>query len=362
MHPDPRHRVTFTRAQPIHLTRHLRILRAQAIHILAHTAKRADGLPQQLLPVGKRLDRRAEPLGSDYGLAIKRWAEIEHASADKPRQVITFRYVAERYMAEVLPTNAPGTQRVNLCEMKKLLEFFDDPPCPLDDIEPQHVKQYMRWRNIVGANRERALLSHVWNWAREEGYTAAPNPCAGVKGKRSKGRNDVYIEDELLLQVWSVADAPLQDALDLFYLTGQRVADTLKMDERHIREQALHVQQNKTGAKRRIEVTPALQGVLDRIRARKARLVIHSTRLVVDIDGQPMTYAKLRGAFDRARAAVGIPKKDFQMRDLRAKAGTDKTDSAGDIRQAQKQLGHANVAMTEHYVRNRRGAKVTPTK
>lgn len=35
--------------------------------------------------------------------------------------------------------------------------------------------------------------------------------------------------------------------------------------------------------------------------------------------------------------------------------------SAGDIRQAQLQLGRATVTMTEHYVRNRKGAKVTPT-
>lgn len=52
----------------------------------------------------------------------------------------------------------------------------------------------------------------------------------------------------------------------------------------------------------------------------------------------------------------------FQLRDLRAKAGTDKADSAGDIRQAQRQLGHTSVAMTKHYVRNRRGDKVGPTR
>ena len=40
----------------------------------------------------------------------------------------------------------------------------------------------------------------------------------------------------------------------------------------------------------------------------------------------------------------------------------DKEESTGNIRAAQKQLGHKNVAMTEHYVRNRRGAKVTPTR
>lgn len=75
-----------------------------------------------------------------------------------------------------------------------------------------------------------------------------------------------------------------------------------------------------------------------------------------------MTRDALRGHFDRAREAAGISKELFQFRDLRAKAGTDKAESSGDIRQAQKQLGHSNITMTETYIRERKGSKVTPTK
>ena len=53
--------------------------------------------------------------------------------------------------------------------------------------------------------------------------------------------------------------------------------------------------------------------------------------------------------------------RQFQYRDLRAKAGTDKSD-ATDMRKAQQQLGQKNLKMTETYVRKRAGAKVTPTK
>lgn len=75
-----------------------------------------------------------------------------------------------------------------------------------------------------------------------------------------------------------------------------------------------------------------------------------------------MTAGMLRGRFDRARSAAGIPKSAFQLRDLRAKASTDKAESSGDIVQARDQLGHTTVTMTEHYVRNRKGRKITPTK
>ncbi len=50
--------------------------------------------------------------------------------------------------------------------------------------------------------------------------------------------------------------------------------------------------------------------------------------------------------------------KSFQFRDLRAKAATDTTEATGDIRQAQRQLGHAALSMTEHYTRQRRGDAV----
>ena len=74
-----------------------------------------------------------------------------------------------------------------------------------------------------------------------------------------------------------------------------------------------------------------------------------------------MRRDQLRYRFDKARRLAGVPKSAFQFRDIRAKAGTDKADAAGDIRQAQAQLGHASVVMTEHYIRQRMGDKATPT-
>lgn len=310
--------------------------------------------------------RREIPLGSDYGMAIVKYAELERdRTADGIRQaVITFAYVADQYLIEIVPTKAPGTQVKNRQELARLKEFFCDPPAPLEAIQPQHVKQYLRWRKSapVSANREKALLSAIWNYAREAGYTALANPCAGVKGNKEKGRVDVYIEDSMFQAVYQVGCTGLRDAMDLAYLTGQRVGDTLRMDERDIRDGHIAITQAKTKAKRRIEITGELSALVERIKARKTGHKVRSTRLVVTEDGAPMTAAMLRGRFDKAREAAGIPKAEFQFRDLRAKAGTDKAESSGDIMQARDQLGHTTVVMTEQYIRERRGKKVSPTK
>lgn len=308
--------------------------------------------------------RREEPLGSDYARAIQRWAELECAGHEKARESITFRYVAGRYRALVIPTKAPRTQRDNMKELAKLLAFFDDPPGPLDAIKPQHVRQFMTWRSAtakVRANREKALLSHLWNFARDRGYTDQPNPCAGIHRNTEAGRS-VYIDDAALELLKQHADAPLRDALDLAYLTGQRPADTLRMDERDVRDGVLQVHQGKTGARIRMQITGELVAVIKRIAERKAAMVVRSTRLVVDERGRALRSAALRYRFDKARSAAGIDPKGFQFRDLRAKAATDKADASGDVRQAQRQLGHTSVLMTEAYIRQRMGDFVTPTK
>jgi len=324
--------------------------------------------------------RREIALGADFVEAVRKWSELEADGKSAHAELVTFRYAAERYVREVLPTKARRTQRDNLLELVNLYKFFDNPPAKLSEIRPVHVKQYLAWRSEqarqwyvergrsvpvrpghIRANREVALFSHVFNFAREHGITDAVNPCVGVRRNKESGRS-VYIEDDVFKRVWAVADEPTRDAMDLAYLTGQRPADTLRFCEADIRGGELWIEQGKRGRKLRITVSGELAVVIQRIKDRKVRCGAKTDALVVNEKGERMLSDALRFRFDRARLAAKVSKGDFQFRDLRAKAGTDKTESSGDIRAAQRQLGHASLTMTEHYVRERKGDKVGPTK
>lgn len=293
--------------------------------------------------------RKWTPLGTDRARALLEWARIEGEVPDP--NVRTFDVIAGRYEREVIPTKAPRTQRDNLIELDRLRAVFG--PVLIENIKPHHVRAYLDKRGQQAkarANREKALLSHLFNKAREWGYTDAPNPCQGVKGFTEVGR-DRYVTDEEFQAVRAEADETLRDAMDIALLTGQRPADVLKIRRADLRDGALFVAQNKTGAKRAIAIVGELAAVIERISARRRERL--SDYLIQDDNGRPLSMLAMRSRFDKARRAAGV---SFQFRDIRAKTASD----TGDLAHSQRLLGHKNRDMTEHYVRQRIGQQVKP--
>lgn len=188
----------------------------------------------------------------------------------------------------------------------------------------------------VRANREKALFSHIFNKAREWGFTTAQNPCQVVQGFKETGRSR-YVTDEEFKRVRAHAHCTVVDAMDIALLTGQRPADVLKIKRTDIRDGALWIVQNKTGTRLGIEITGELATVIDRINQRPRKAI--SAFLIQDENGQPLSQGALRSRFDKARA---LAKVDFQFRDIRAKAATD----TGDLAHSQKLLAHKNRDMS----------------
>ncbi len=330
--------------------------------------------------------RREIPLGSDYVMAVQKWGEL--TGSKKPADgVITVKYAIGLYFRDVVKHKAALTQKDNAQERAWIEQFFEDPPAPLDAVEPQHIRQFMRWRAAeakkaadlrnaariekkqppipvkdshgqVRANRAKALFSHMWNYAREEGLTAMPNPCAGVQRFKEEGR-DAAPDIALVELVKKHADQPLKFAMRLADIVGQRPGDVLRMSETDVRDDLLHVEQGKTKAKLRIEIAGDLAALLEEIKEFKRDKPVHSLALLVNEKGEALRKDALRYRFDHAREAAGIDKAVFQFRDFRAKVATATDEKAG-TKAAQSILGHTTEAMTADYIRHKVGKKVRP--
>lgn len=317
--------------------------------------------------------RKEYPLGGDLNEAKRKWAEFECRPA--PWETGIMRVIFDRYERDIIPAKAPKTQDDNKWSLKKLRAVFDT--APIDAITPQTIAQYRDNRKAkVRANREIALFSHIWNMAREWGYTVKENPCRGVRKNKEKPR-DFYADKAVWDAVYAEAPIELRDAMDLDYLTGQRPAEVLKMMFGHIIDGALEVKpgktQNSSGKKLRILLDDqdgnrtGLGKKIDEIRARKVR----SIYLLATPDGTKLNRWTLRTRFDAARSAAAkkameldTPEsialaeriKQFQFRDIRPKAASET-----DLAHAQKLLGHTKEQITETVYR-RVGEVVKPTK
>jgi integrase len=309
---------------------------------------------------GKRIEI---PLGSDLNEAKRKWAELECRSA--PQETGLMRFIFDRYARDVIPQKAARTQIDNEAELSKLRRVFDD--APIDGITPQHIAQYRDNRGAQAktrANREIALLSHVFNMAREWGFTAHENPCRGVKRNKETPRR-FYADDEVWNAVIAQSPPELKDAMLLAYQTGQRPSDVLKMRWSDIKEEALEIQQGKTGKRLRILLSEngtqtGLGLLIDKIKLR----AVSGFFIVSTPNGQPLNKWTLRIRFESAKVNAAALTEDaelssriaqFQFRDIRPKAASEI-----EIGHAQALLGHSKEQITQAVYR-RVGATVRST-
>nr|WP_314400366.1 tyrosine-type recombinase/integrase [Pseudomonas lundensis] len=312
--------------------------------------------------------RKEIPLGPDLYEAKVQWAKLEYKNP--PKIVRNMGEVFDRYEVRIIPGKKPRTQQDNLKELKQLRKAFEN--APIDAITPQVVAQYRDARTAkIRANREIALLSHVFTIAREWGMTEKANPCAGVRRNKETPR-DFYADSAVWDAVYAQAAQELKDAMQLAYLTGQRPADVLKISIHDLTDDFLLVGQGKTLKRLRIllryeGMDTKLSIFIEDLMKRRVLNGIRNSRLVTNTGGLRMSAQMLRNRWDEARlkaekqaATDNNPElaariRQFQFRDIRPKAASE----IG-FEHASRLLGHSKEDITRKVYR-RIGEVVRPT-
>ncbi len=159
-------------------------------------------------------------------------------------KVTTMGEIMDRYMFEVAPKKAPSTYGSNKREMGNLRAVFGH--MKPEEITAPDIYAYMDKRGApVRANREKALLSHVFSYAIRWGVTK-DNPCRHVKRNPEKPR-DRYVEDWELEAFKAGSGELLRNYVDFKYLTGMRKGDILRLRLEALTEDGIAVTQGKTG-------------------------------------------------------------------------------------------------------------------
>lgn len=297
------------------------------------------------------------PMGEDYfGVVLHRYADLEKQRAGGVVVGgVTFNSVADEWEKNGIQLGKRGKPRAASTRehylrcLPELRKFFGDNR--LDLIEPLHIRQFLTKRSHkVQANREIAVFSLIWNWARNVGKTAKPNPCPGVE-RNFESPRERYVHDAEYQAVWEKLPFWAQDAVDLLKLTYQRPSDVLRASRTDISDGYLWFKQGKTGKRLGFSIEGEFKAVIERIQSRQRPGVVTSLRLVADERGQPVTRRRLGDALINARGGS-----DWQLRDLRAKAITDTED----IRVASQRAGHSKLSTTQFVYDRTRGRKVGP--
>lgn len=300
-------------------------------------------------------------LGKTMPEAMANWTKL----IDRPTHITTMNSLFDRYMIEVSPLKSARSYKTNMAQVQNLRSVFGD--MQPADITPVDIYKYMDARKEqgapVGANREKALLSHVFSMAIRWG-ALADNPCRHVK-RHTEYPRDRYITDEQYLAVKTIASPLIRLAMDIAYLTGQRIGDILKIRLSDFTAEGIIIEIKKSIRMGR-PAKKILIGWSDDLRqcvenVRQMPRPIRGLYLFCNKRGQPYTgdgfSTMWQRVMNKAVAAVDdegnakepLLKERFSFHDIRAKAASD----AKDGNHAKELLGHTNIAMTNRVYRRK---------
>lgn len=284
-------------------------------------------------------------LGKTLPEAMNEWTKL--IQPDDKMHVMS--QLFDRYMIEIAPKKAKASYRSNLQEIKVLRVAFGD--LPPESIDPVMIYRFMDKRGKlapVSANREKALLSHVFTHAIRWGVVRE-NPCRDVQNI-SVERRDRYITDEEFAAVKNIASPLIQNIMDFAYITGLRQLDILNLKLDNLTESGIQVLVHKTKTKLLICWTEKLKAVTQRaIEAANAKNTVY---LFSTNQGKPFTSSGFQSNWQKLLVnAINskVISERFTFHDIRRKTATDLELKKG-REMARRLLGHADQQMTANYI------------
>ena len=299
---------------------------------------------------------RLSPIADGEPAMLRALARLKNGPEARPGSMPA---LVKTFRAERLPSYAEVTRYDYGLMLDKIEAAMRDMDAV--DVEPGDVMDLRnQWRDKPRtANKYHALLSLLMGLAIELRLRST-NPCRDVKKLAEAKRMRLLTDDEFLhiregtlvsrIGRKNPSGVMIQCAIDLAYLTAQRMGDIRSLAWRQIQDEVILFTPSKTrsstGARVEVPLTDEIEAVLERARRFgkiKGETVIHNLK------GRPYSKDGIETAWQRACRRAGID--DAHFHDLRAKALSDGRRQGLSIESLSASATHASVTTTEGYLR-----------
>lgn len=251
--------------------------------------------------------------------------------------------VAAYYRSPEYLNLKPITQRTYRSVIEPLREKYGDRP--VNQLERRHIKSLMAEQSGPGAaNKLLRYFRLLLEFAVELEWIAS-NPARGVKKMRTPGDGFKEWPEQAIEQFqahWATGTKQ-RLAFDLLLCTGQRRSDVVKMTPSNVREGAIRVVQQKTGAALWIPIHADL-------RVSIAACDLKGLTFLTTEYGRPFTADGFGNWFRKTCDAAGV-EKGYSAHGLRKAAGRRLADAGCTAHEIMAVLGHKSLSEAERYTR-----------
>ena len=218
----------------------------------------------------------------------------------------------------------------------------------LSQITPERVKATAaKVQSPSQANKVKATISAVFNWARDEGVTDRPNPAQAIKSKAIPSRERFLLPSEFPRFMAAVEAAPLRDFFLLALFTGARRSNLQAMRWRDVslEESTWTISKTKNGDPQTVALPPEAVEVLQ---SRKAAAVVGAI-FVFPGSGKTGHLVEPKRAWDQILEAAEL--QNLRIHDLRRTLGSWQARQGASLTVIGKSLGHRSQQATAIYSR-----------
>ena len=266
------------------------------------------------------------------------------------RQEPTFAEVFKRYLKEKRNRAGKPLAERSVIEYRKIVDTHLGAinSMKLSQITPERVKATAaKVQSPSQANKVKATISAVFNWARDEGITGQANPAQAVKSKSIPSRERFLLPSEFPRFMAAVEASPLRDFFLMALFTGARRSNlqAMRWQDVNLAESTWTIPKTKNGDPQTVALPPE---ALEVLQSRKVAAVVGAI-FVFPGSGKTGHLVEPKRAWDQIVEAAGL--EDLRIHDLRRTLGSWQARQGASLTVIGKSLGHRSQQATAIYSR-----------